>query len=460
MGVPSGLECYTWPDGTVTQTFDPQSPPCVASWPEQARGNGGATSQGVSATTIRLAVEKSSYADSVSKRLYDDVARFFSTRFEFYGRQFQWIPYESASGDIGSPEVQRSSGVAAASAHPFASDAFEGYAQEFFADTLAQRGVITVADLDMTSAELASHSPYEWNYGPTLEQTLTTLGTFACTSLAGKRAQYAASPQNASTRKFAIVRSARSESSAFDIDPSPLRRRLSGCGLTNVQTVTLSGSTTDGTEEAAMVDLKRQGVTTVINLTDASQSQGLPLRADEVGYSPEWLFCGCRGQYSANYQLSPSDHVFGLAPLDKQLPAAQSMGWLAVHSVDPQLAPTDLPVTWQAGRINALYKRLLVLASGIQTAGPRLTPRTFHQGLSATRFPDPGAGTRPYYQARVGFGAGPVMVQDFAVWWLDSSQNDAVTGRVGGGMCWASRGQRWEDRNWPRGIKIFAGPCR
>src|SRR4051794_3308676 len=31
-GVPSALQCYTWPDGEVTQTFDPQSPPCIAAW--------------------------------------------------------------------------------------------------------------------------------------------------------------------------------------------------------------------------------------------------------------------------------------------------------------------------------------------------------------------------------------------------------------------------------------------
>src|SRR3954466_14155073 len=54
LGVPSALQCYTWPDGTVTQTFDPQSPPCIASWDDR-HGNGGSTSPGVSPTEIRLA---------------------------------------------------------------------------------------------------------------------------------------------------------------------------------------------------------------------------------------------------------------------------------------------------------------------------------------------------------------------------------------------------------------------
>ena len=42
-----------WPDGKVTQTFDPQSPACIASWPEAAKGNGGATTRGVSTSTTR-----------------------------------------------------------------------------------------------------------------------------------------------------------------------------------------------------------------------------------------------------------------------------------------------------------------------------------------------------------------------------------------------------------------------
>src|SRR5688572_9516908 len=54
-GVPSALQCYTWPDGTVTQTFDPQSPSCIASWDDK-KGNGGATSPGVTATEIRVAL--------------------------------------------------------------------------------------------------------------------------------------------------------------------------------------------------------------------------------------------------------------------------------------------------------------------------------------------------------------------------------------------------------------------
>ena len=31
-GVPRQLACYGWQDGTETQSFDPQSPPCISRW--------------------------------------------------------------------------------------------------------------------------------------------------------------------------------------------------------------------------------------------------------------------------------------------------------------------------------------------------------------------------------------------------------------------------------------------
>jgi len=46
MAVSPGPQCYEWADGSVTQTPDPQSPPCVADWPRTAEGNGGALAAG------------------------------------------------------------------------------------------------------------------------------------------------------------------------------------------------------------------------------------------------------------------------------------------------------------------------------------------------------------------------------------------------------------------------------
>src|SRR5689334_3112288 len=89
LAVPSALQCYTWPDGSVTQTFDPQSPPCIASWPEAARGNGGATTRGVDATTVRIGIPM----DPASKQRaqFQPLFDFFNTHYEFYGRRLDFV---------------------------------------------------------------------------------------------------------------------------------------------------------------------------------------------------------------------------------------------------------------------------------------------------------------------------------------------------------------------------------
>ena len=55
------------------------------------------------------------------------------------------------------------------------------------------------------------------------------------------------------------------------------------------------------------------------------------------------------------------------------------------------------------------------------TAGPALTPEIFARTISSTAFPNPGARSRPLYQASVGFDdLDHAMVDDVALaWWRD-----------------------------------------
>src|SRR5688572_21324032 len=80
-GVPSALQCYTWPSGAVTQTFDPQSPPCIATWDDR-KGNGGATSPGVTATEVRVAFPMHSNASWSTWPRLQPIVDFFNTRFQ------------------------------------------------------------------------------------------------------------------------------------------------------------------------------------------------------------------------------------------------------------------------------------------------------------------------------------------------------------------------------------------
>ena len=71
-----------------------------------------------------------------------------------------------------------------------------------------------------------------------------------------------------------------------------------------------------------------------------------------------------------------------------------------------------------------LFPTIVVVADD----SAHLTPQTFAAALRSTTFPNPGAGTSPSYQARVGFAGGShTMVHDFAAFWLNQSNNDAFS---------------------------------
>jgi hypothetical protein len=92
-------------------------------------------------------------------------------------------------------------------------------------------------------------------------------------------------------------------------------------------------------------------------------------------------------------------------------------------------------------------------------AGPSLTPSTFKNGLDNTKFPDPGAGAPPYYQAGVSFGPDHSFNDDGALLWYSPTTTSAETGKPGA-FCYANHGQRYTLGQWPASDDmLFTGSC-
>jgi hypothetical protein len=127
------------------------------------------------------------------------------------------------------------------------------------------------------------------------------------------------------------------------------------------------------------------------------------------------------------------------------------------------------PGNVQAGAFpdgRAFYNEMLMLASGIQMAGPNLTPETFAQGLRSTTFPNPGAGAAPFHQAAVGFGPeDPSMVSDFLEFWLDTRTSGTEVSHSPNvntyrAMCNVLLGRRWTAETFPTSDAFYRGACR
>lgn len=426
-GVPPQLACYRWSDGLVTQTFDPQSPPCISRW-AVAQGNGGATAAGVTATTVRIGVNRASLS---ALRRY---AGWFNSHFELYGRTLQLVGLDLS--DLASPESQQAAALEASQQRVFAvllspppSSTVAAPPQQFL-DTAADHGILVLLGrtTQASSTTLAALSPYAWSYAPGLDVLERAAGDLLCQLMAGRRA--ALSPDEANrTRRFGVVVPDAAHAGGDDFDVQSLESELEECHTpARVERFDPNSPTSAG---EALQRLRLAGVTTIIPLLGPGPvARVLMPAAEGESYRPEWVLSGIDDD--------PAQALWSLAP-QKQLRALAGLAsWQPSPSASLQPASRAVSGTTDV----AGYRSMLMLASGIQLAGTQLTPSSFANGLSGTAFPNPGAGRSPLYQAAVGFDdLDHAMVDDVALARWSPSRS---------GFCLADHGRRWTFGNLPQ----------
>lgn len=448
------------------QTEDPQSPPCV---PFFKGDNGGATWRGVTGTEIKVAVGNP--ADSTTGRPLFSAENlkayetFFNRRYEFYGRQLRLIPFTPARAaatavDMTNDAVKVDKEIGAFGAVMYSEQ--DGRQYVYF-DALAQRKIVGVmtgllGQSRADEAHMRARAPYQWDYTPSTDRMFRGYGEFLCNQLAGRPPAYGG-PYSFPTpkRRFGIlVDTAFKDTPPFDIEP--MTRVLEACGETPV--VLEWDQATPPT--ALLTKLRDEEVTSVMY---TGQAGVLALRimndATAQRYQPEWLVWNLGYQDSDGsahlYPAEHADHVLGLQVYNKQLrPEDMPYVW-AAREVNPAAlsSPTDSLDSYQR-----LYASLLVLASGVQLAGPELTPQNMQRGLFEASFPNPGAGGPPYYQGRVGFPGVHTMQQDMTMVWLSQSEA-SPTSRRAPSYCYVQQGRRYGLGRWPREeIPFRRPPCR
>jgi len=418
-GLPPQLACYGWPDGSVTQTFDPQSPPCVAGW-DVARGNGGSTSRGVSGTAIRVGVPKAALP---SYRAY---LGFFNTHFQLYGRRLQLVPLDphdlrTDSGQQAAAEHAAQQGVFATLVTPPATSGPRAVPTTYL-DVAARNMVVTVltGPSQASTTGLAARSPYAWSTAVGFDQLQQAAGSLSCELLAGRRASH--SPQFADgNRRFGLVVADAAHAGGDDVDVAPVLTALEACH--SPATVERVDPTSPTALADALVRLRLAGVTTVLPYLSAETVARLLMPAAErEGFRPEWVLTGT--------DATPAEGVWSTAP------KAQRRSLFGVAAWEPSTGRSAAEQASSGGTVDRqAYAALQLLASGIQLAGRALTPQAFASGLTDAAFPNPDAGSRPLFQATVGLDdADHSRVNDVALaWWQESAQRLCL---VGGGTRW------------------------
>jgi hypothetical protein len=370
---------------------DPYSPPCIAF----SGGNGGATSQGVTATDIhvsfRVLNEKgfqqtlAELAGATLSDTPDDIRRtvqvlgdYFNKHFQFYGRKIVFDFYNGQGSNTnellgkGRDKAEQDATKVAKEIKAFADLSANS---EPYANALAKRGVLGFGDPYLSRKWHDEHRPYIWSIATDGTKVANFAAEYATKRLCGKNATLAGGTLKGKPRQFASlapenswyqesVQVARNTFAAADCNAGPNIKYQLDLGTMSNQASNM------------VAQLQSQGVTTILCGCDPILPVFLSGAAARQGYFPEFVIVGTAltdtdivGQL---WNQDFASHAFGVSALTEPQPANQSIGYAAYKTVR-----SDEP----AFSVDLIYFQMAQMAIGLQMAGPNLTPATFEKGM-------------------------------------------------------------------------------
>jgi hypothetical protein len=208
--------------------------------------------------------------------------------------------------------------------------------------------------------------------------------------------------------------------------------------------------------------MKSAGVSTVLCfcLNVDTVELGLSSAADNESYHPEWLLTSSENdQDIVAKTLWPSSGqrqaMLGMtfAPAQVHFPSA-TLNW-ALEAVDPGFQINSSSVVF--ANYQRFYNEVLMVASGIQMAGPHLTPRTFETGLEGAHFPNPFSAQQ---EGAAGFlGGSHAMTTDASVMWWNNLAPSPYPDDPAGAWCYVDGGRRFGASSWSTPMTFFQGSC-
>lgn len=472
MEVPTTRRCFGDPP---RQTEDPHSPPCVF---EVFHGdNGGRTAPGVTATEIHVVFQFATWCYTEdTKSVIEALSAHFNRRYEFYGRRVV-IDYIETNGPCAYIQSNPSESSALAneviSQHPFASiiDAPLPFQGEFHR-RLSETGIHSIQAMRPAFSPSELVDGWTWLLSPALDVNQRLGGDFVCRALVGRPARHAGpGVDKRKPRTFAVIPFSTTDSPPPGVDA--LMGRLKACDATAKRfPYRKHAPDPSGTGTASlMAQIEAEDYTTIIPACAVCEVFKFQVGATSNSYFPEWVIIDLheedqewrRDKADSPSSQQQSPYTFGFTSHVRVRPNIETPAFWALEEGGGPSNPIQTNV------VENVYKQLLVLASGIQGAGPHLTPGSFRDALWRTVWPNPNPGGPPYWQQEASLGPGdPTFYDDYAIWWwnpnaetqtsIGANDND---GR--GSFCYLNRGGRFVPGAFPANAdrRLFSEmPCR
>ena len=406
------LAKYTWPANCDTTTglikipiLSP--PPCV---PVVKTNNGGATSPGVTATTIKIGYylpKPDPLYDAIFRaagaydppestgQAYKDYVDIYAHAYELSGRKIELVKIQG-TGSSTDEVAAKADADKAAAAGVFAVMGGPAQAQNFQTE-LASKKILCVGlgcVVAAPQARIEQNAPYLWPIAPTPEQTAVLTTELVKKQLLGKKAVYAGDPAlRAKTRSVALL-SYDTPNGEYKKSWETFYNDLKAAGVPVVGHISYflnpTSLATDGRTVANR--LKATGATTIIFTGDPIFPAYLTTNMTQQGYFPEWVMSGTvladTVVFARKFDQQQWAHAFGLQLTPARLPKPQQDSYTLHEWWFGTQPPTQ-------NNFAIVKSSVELLMDGMHLAGPKLTPETFRDGIYHAPAQAPGpAGSR------------------------------------------------------------------
>jgi hypothetical protein len=409
-----GVDCKP---GVRQLPFSQYAAPCEAKF---AGNNGGATSRGVDAKTIKITIRRNSDASGPNAQAVDQVNKqagnataseangygqefipYFNKMFELYGRKVVFTLWDGQGN--GTDEAQsKGQEAACADATNIAQSqkAFGavgwgfGYMSQPFSECAARQKIyVSLGAAYFPETYYQKWDPYVWAGTMECERISHDVAEYIGKRLAHKKAQWAGDAllQN-SERKFGTyVPNNDGYQHCVDISENDLKTKYntpicSGCRYD----YTLDVSQFPSEAARGVTQFSANHVSSIIMACDPISMVFLTRSAAQQNYHPEWINIGVAADDTNGYARlwdgnAINGHLFGMSQLGTDAKVYSQEGEAAI-AYKAATGKKEMP---QGAAL--VYYFLLQLFNQIQAAGPNLTPQNI--AIGTHNMPDGGGAT-------------------------------------------------------------------
>ena len=426
------------------------SPPCVQPFTGK---NGGATAQGITGNEIKVVIwvgdpskdpvlagqiiaAGASLDTNTIKATWQGYIDIYNKMLELYGRKIS-VEFFDGTGSGADTAAAKSDAIAIATKKPFAVLGGPAQSTSVFSDELAHRGVVCVGTCALAVPQriTTNNAGYIFTDGPSPEQAAMLTAEFIGKQAGPGKAQYAGDDATKSKSRVYGVVHYDTPDGQYHSQFNTLKDGLKKYKITPKadQSFFLDPAKSQENARTIITKMKSAGVTTVIYTGDPLTPAALTKEATAQDYHPEWIVgptvLADTTFFGRTFDQEQWAHAFGVALVAGRVPQSDNPNYTLYTWFHGSPPPNNT--------YNVIVPTVSVLARGLTMAGPKLTSKTFQDGLF--RYPPSGGDPINPKQSWGKHGLWPSVdywgSDDAGIlWWDPNATGEDEVGKVGQGV--------------------------